>query len=84
MATFSSDEPKSTLDERVQRSSSWYRSQRPVALCMKYIKKLKARARKEPDETAKLKVQDLERDGKLIIHATQFKVFQDQLKELRD
>jgi len=51
---------------------------------MKYVKKLKARARKEPDETAKLKVQDLERAGKLIIRATQFKAFQDQLKEIGD
>ena len=84
MTTCSSDEPKSTLDERVQRFSSWYRSQRAVALCMKYITKLKARARKEPDDTAKLKVQDLERAGKLIIRAAQFKAFQDHLKEHGD
>ncbi|KAK2564372.1 hypothetical protein P5673_011797 [Acropora cervicornis] len=69
-ATCSSHEPKSTLDERVQQFASWYHSQRAVALCMKYVKKLKARARKEPDDTAKLKVQDLERAGKLIIRAT--------------
>ena len=80
MATCSSDKPKFTLDERVQRFSSCYHSQRAIALCMMYVKKLKACARKEPDETAKLKVQDLERAGKLIIRAAQFKAFQDQLK----
>ncbi|XP_015760809.1 PREDICTED: uncharacterized protein LOC107339965 [Acropora digitifera] len=84
MATWSSDGPKSTLDERVQLFSSWYHSQRAVASCMKYIKKLKARAKKEPDQTAELKAQDLERAGKLIIRAAQFKAFQDQLKKLRD
>ena len=84
MATWSSDEPKSTLDERAARFSCWYRSQLAVALCMKYVKRLKARTKKEPNETAKLKVQDVERVGKLIICATQFKAFQDQLKEVPD
>ena len=81
MTTSSSGKGKSTLDERVERFSSWYRAQRAVALCMKYMKKLKARAKKEPEETVQVRAQDLEIAGKLIIHAAQFKAFKDQLKE---
>lgn len=77
----SSEESKSTLGERVKRFSGWYRVQQAVALCMKYMKKLKACAKKEPHETVQVRAQHLERAGKLIIHAMQFKAFKDQLKE---
>ena len=55
MTTSSSEKSKSTLDERVERFSSWYRAQRAVALCMNYMKKLKARAKKEPDDTVQVR-----------------------------
>ena len=45
------------------------------------MKKLKACAKKEPHETVQVRARDLERAGKLIIHAMQFKAFKDQLKE---
>ena len=48
---------------------------------MNYMKKLKARAKKEPEEIVQVRAQDLERAGKLIIHAAQFKAFKDQLRE---
>lgn len=48
---------------------------------MKYMNKLKACAKKEPHETVQVRARDLERAGKLIIHAMQFKAFKDQLKE---
>ena len=48
---------------------------------MKYMKKLKACTKKEPYETVQMRTRDLERAGKLIIHAMQFKAFKDQLKE---
>lgn len=79
--TSSSEESKSTLIERVKRFSGWYRAQQAVALCMKYMNKLKACAKKEPHETVQVRAQDLERAGKLIIHVMQFKAFIDQLKE---
>ena len=66
MTTSSSEESKATLDEWVEQFSSWYRAQRAVALCMKNMKKLKARAKKEPDETVQVRAQDLDRAGKLI------------------
>ena len=48
---------------------------------MKYMKKLKARAKKKLHETVQVRAQDVERAGKLIIHTAQFKAFKDQLKE---
>ena len=48
---------------------------------MKYMKKLKARAKKKLHETVQGRAQDVERAGKLIIHTGQFKAFKDQLKE---
>ena len=48
---------------------------------MKYMKKLKARAKKKLHETVQVRAQDVERAGKLIIHTGQFKAFKDQLKE---
>ena len=52
-----------------------------IAHSGRYMKKLKARAKKEPEQTVQVRAQDLERAGKLIIHTAQFKVFKDQLKE---
>ena len=73
---------KPTLEERFERFSDWYRAQRAVALCMKYIKKLRARVKKEPNEAVQLRAQDLEKAGKSIVRAAQFRAFQDQHKEL--
>ena len=49
---------------------------------MKYIKKLRARVKKEPNEAVQLRAQDLEKAGKSIIRAAQFRAFQDLHKEL--
>lgn len=80
MATLSSDPGKPTLEERVERFSDWYRAQRAVALCMKYIKKLRARVKKEPNEAVQLRAQDLEKAGKLIIRAAQLRGFKTSIK----
>lgn len=81
MTTSSSDQGKPTLDERVERFSSCYHVQRAVTLCMKYMEKLKMRAKKEPNEAVQLRAEDLEKARKSIICATQFKAFKDQPKE---
>ena len=49
---------------------------------MKYIKKLRARVKKEPNEAVQLRAQDLEKAGTSIICAAQFRAFQDQHKVL--
>ena len=79
MATSLVDQRKATLKERVERFSDWYRAQGAVALCSKYIQKLK-KLNKEPSEVIQVLAEDLEKARKSIIHATQTKAFQDEFK----
>ena len=76
MATSSFDKDKNTLEERVRRFSDWHRAQRAVALSMKYIKRLKRRAKGESDETVQISAEDLEEAGRAIIRSAQFNFFQ--------
>ena len=80
MATSLVDQRKATLEERIERFSDWYRARRAVALCSKYIQKLKKRVNKEPSEVIQVSAEDLEKAGKSIIYAAQTKAFQDEFK----
>ncbi|XP_031554426.1 uncharacterized protein LOC116291397 [Actinia tenebrosa] len=82
MATATSDQRSyPAMDERVERFSSWYRAKRAVALCMKCISRLKARIKKEKVEE-EVRVEDVERAGRLIIRAAQERAFKDELKNM--
>ena len=82
MATSSFDKDKNTLEERVRRFSDWHRMRRAVALSMKYIKRLKRRAKGESDETVQISAEDLEEAGRAIIRSAQFNFFQGDIKLL--
>ena len=80
MATALVDQRKASLEERIERFSDWHRARRAVALCSKYIQKLKKRVNKEPSEVVQVSAEDMEKAGKSIIHAAQSKAFQDEFK----
>ena len=82
MVTSLVDQRNATLEERIERFSDWYRVRRAVALCSKYIQKLKKRVNKEPSEVIQVSAEDLEKAGKSIIYAAQTKAFQDEFKLL--
>ena len=82
MTTSSFNKDKPTLEERVRRFSDWHRARRAVALSMKYIKRLKRRAKGESDETVQISAEDLEEAGKAIIRSVQFNFFQEDIKVL--
>ena len=80
MATSQVDQREANLEERIERFSDWYRARRAVALCSKYIQKLRKRANKEPGEVLQVSAEDLEEAGRSIIRAAQSKAFQDEFK----
>lgn len=80
MATSLDDQIKASLEERIERFSDWYRARRAVALCSKYIQKLRKRVNKEPSEVLQVSAEDLEEAGRSIIQAAQSKAFQDEFK----
>ena len=82
MATSSFNKDKATLEERVRRFPDWHRARRAIALSMKYIKRLKRRAKGESDETVQISAEDLEEAGKAIIRSVQFNFFQEDIKVL--
>lgn len=80
MTTALVDQRKASLEERIESFSNWYQAQRAVALCSKYIQKLKKRMNNEPSEVVQVSAEDMEKARKSIIHAAQSKAFQDEFK----
>ena len=97
MATTTSA-PEVTLADRIAYFSSWFRSQKAVALCIRYVRILKRRVeeRKQPlsgegpsggrrntDTTHhSLTVQELQHAATAVIKATQATAFKDEIKVL--
>lgn len=74
----------SSLAERVEYFSDWHRAKRSVALCMRYVKRLRERVNKtkSDEKTTDLKISDLEDAGRAIIRAVQRKAFKEELDTL--
>ena len=72
------------LDKRIESFSDWCRAKRAVALCRKYVRKLKTRINgggvQEPTE---INVVDLEAAGKLIVQAIQVRAFSEEMTTLK-
>ena len=80
-----------TLLERLEYFSSWYRAKRAVAVCLRYIKKLKNRVnnRQRKSESQinqkqeSVTVEELRRAEELIIKAVQEKAFEEEIRRLK-
>ena len=75
MATVSKETSYPSIAERIERFSDWFRAKRAVAICIKYVKRLKNRASKKNEEIFKVSVNDLEAAGALIIRSYQASAF---------
>ena len=77
---------KTSLCERVKYFSDWYRAKRAIALCIRYIRSLRARVQKKQckeELTRKVKVTDLESAERAIIRAVQTSAFKEELGVLK-
>ena len=94
MATATST-PEVTLADRIEYFSSWFRSQKDVTLCIRYLRILKRRVeeRKQPlsgegpsggrrNTDTTLTVQELQHTATAVIKATQATAFKDEIKVL--
>ena len=77
---------KTSLCERVKYFSDWYRAKRAIALCIRYIRSLRARVQKKQckeELTREVKVTDLESAERAIIRAVQTSAFKEELGVLK-
>ena len=80
------DSEKTSLCERVKYFSDWYRAKRAIALCIRYIRSLRARVQKKQckeELTPEVKVTDLESAERAIIRAVQTSAFKEELDVLK-
>ena len=86
MATIHIDSEKTSLCERVKYFSDWYRAKRVIALCIRYIRRLRAQVQKKQckDElTRGVKVTDLDSAECAIIRAVQTSTFKEELDVMK-
>ena len=82
MATTQIDSEKTSLCERVKYFSDWYHAKRAIALCIRYIRRLRALVQKKQckeELTRRVKVTDLESAERAIIRAVQTSAFKEEL-----
>ena len=80
------DSEKTSLCERVKYFSDWYRAKRAIALCIRYIRSLRARVQKKQckeELTREVKVTDLESAERAVIRAVQTSAFKEELDVLK-
>ena len=80
------DSEKTSLCERVKYFSDWYRAKRAIALCIRYIRSLRARVQKKQckeELTREVKVTDLESEERAVIRAVQTSAFKEELDVLK-
>lgn len=80
MATMTS--PVNDIEERIGNFSEWHRAKRAVALCTRYIKKLKDRVSKKATQETQVTVEDLKKASTVMIRAAQTRAFQEEKIEL--
>ena len=78
MATMTT--PVIDIEERIRNFSEWHRAKRVVALCTRYLKKLKDRVSKQPTEETQVTVEDLKNASMVMIRAAQTRAFQEEKK----
>ncbi|XP_044185248.1 uncharacterized protein LOC122965286 [Acropora millepora] len=74
--------PVTDIEERIRNFSEWHRAKRAVALCTKYIKKLKDRVSEQATQETQVTVEDLKKASMLMISAAQTRAFQEEKIEL--
>ena len=80
------DSEKTSLCERVKYFSDWYRAKRAIAMCIRYIRSLRARVQKKQckeELTREVKVTDLESAERAIIREVQTSAFKEELDFLK-
>ena len=68
---------------RIERFSDWFRAKRAVAICIKYVRRLKNRVNKSKEETCEVSVNDLEAAGTLIIRSFQASASREEIDTLK-
>ena len=80
MATMTS--PVNDIEERIGNFSEWHRAKRAVALCTRYIKKLKDRVSKKATQETQVTVEDPKKASMVMIRTAQTRAFQEEKIEL--
>ena len=83
MATRTTETRYPDISRRIERFSDWFRAKRAVAICIKYVKRLKNRVNKAKEETCEVSVNDLEAAGALIIRSFQASAFREEIDTLK-
>ena len=65
------------------RRHATFRAKRAVAICIKYVRRLKNRVNKSKEETREVSVNDLEAAGALIIRLFQASAFREEIDTLK-
>ena len=82
MATIS-DTRYPSIEERIDRFSSWHKAKRAVAMCIQYVRKLKARVKNLDSKGREVRVGDLEAAEHLILREVQHTVFKEEIAALQ-
>ena len=83
MATRATETRYPDIAARIERFSDWFRAKRAVAICIKYVERLKNRVNKSKEETCEVSVNDLEAAGALIIRSFQASAFREEIDALK-
>ena len=82
MATIS-DTRYPSIEERIDRFSSWHKAKRTVAMCIQYVRKLKSRVKNLDSKGREVRVSDLEAAEHLILREVQHTVFKEEIAALQ-
>ena len=78
-----SDVSCSSIVERIKRFSSWYKARRAIALCILYVKKLKAKVKNLDSMQRGVQAKDLENAGRVILREIQKAAFKEEIAKLQ-
>ena len=78
-----SDTRYPSIEERMDRFSSWHKAKRAVAMCTQCVRKLKARVKDLDSKGRKVRVSDLEAAEHLILREVQHTVFKEEIAVLQ-
>ena len=83
MATKATETGYPDIAGRIERFSDWFRAKRAVAICIKYVRRLKNQVNKSKEEAREVSVNDLEAAGALIIRSFQASAFREEINTLK-
>ena len=70
------------IEDGNRNFSEWYRAKRAVALCTRYVKKLKDQVSKQATREMQVTIEDLKKASIVMIHAEKTRAFQEEKMDL--